>query len=144
MPRRAAAIVLIVALQTSCGSGHRKSTAILSEFHSVAQEMALDGFQFDKPQLAWPFDSGAKTKSAYIEILAQNNRLSPEVAKRIAEISIANLSDSDPGETALASLPAPGGGVVVIRKDGSLQTFDDISRSTSFAPPPPREPAWLP
>jgi hypothetical protein len=144
MPRRAAVIALIVALQTSCDSGHRKSAAILSEFHSVAQEMALDGFQFDKPQLAWPFDSGAKTKSAYIEILAQNNRLSPEAAKRIAEISIANLSDSDPGETALASLPAPGGGVVVICKDGSLQTFDDFSRSTSFAPPPPREPAWLP
>jgi hypothetical protein len=142
-PRLRGHILLLTITLASCKDAPGPGPLTLAEFHSGAQEMALDGFQFGKGELGWPFDSGAPTTAAYLELLEKNNRLQPATAERLARISIANLSDSDPGETAFASLPAEGG-ILVIRKDGQSRTFPNLDASASFAPPPPRTPAWLP
>lgn len=142
--RKLLAAILAASLPaTSCKDAPRPGPLAIAELHSGAREMALDGFQFDKPRLAWPFDSGTPTSAAYLELLQQNNRLAPQTAATLASTSIANLSDSDPAETAFASIPAKDG-VIVIRKDGLSRTFPDIPASATFAPPPPRTPAWLP
>jgi len=142
-PRLGGHTLLFAIALASCSEAPGPGPLTLAEFHSGAQEMALDGFQFGKDELGWPFDSGATTTAAYLELLKKNNRLQPATAARLARISIANLSDSDPGETAFAGIPAEGG-ILVIRKDGQSRTFPDLDASAAFAPPPPRTPAWLP
>ena len=136
-------LLLLTISLASCKDAPRPGPLTLVEFHSGAQEMALDGFQFGKDELGWPCDSGATTTTAYLELLKKNNRLQPATAERLARISVANLSDSDPGETAFASVPVEDG-ILVIRKDGQSRTFPDLAASAEFAPPPSRAPAWLP
>lgn len=106
--------------------------------------MALDGFQFGKKSLGWPFDAGVKSSSDYFALLIKSNYLTENDAATSAGILISNLSDSDPGETAFARTAHGVSPAVVVRKDGHTQTFADSSGIDAFAPPPPREPAWLP
>jgi hypothetical protein len=108
--------------------------AILATLHHAAQEMALDGFQFDRRELGWPQDCGAPTTTAYLESLTRHGYLSAQDLVHFAEIEIANLSDSDPGETAFAKLPHKGK-THLIRKDGRIESTPIL---------PPRDPAWLP
>jgi hypothetical protein len=108
--------------------------ALLTTLHHAAQEMALDGFQFDRPELGWPFDRGSSSTADHLQSLVQHSYLDAADITHFAEIQIANLSDSDPGETAFAILPHKGK-IHTIRKDGVVDS-DSL--------PPPRDPAWLP
>ncbi len=114
--------------------------AILSTLHHAAQEMALDGFQFDKAELGWPFDCGATNSSAYLQSLAENGYLSPQDLGLFSEVEIANLSDSDPGETAFAKISRQNK-IHLMRKDGSLSL--EIPEAP-LSPVPDRNPPWLP
>lgn len=114
--------------------------AILGAMHLAAQEMALDGFQFDKADLGWPFDCGASSSSAYVRLLAEKGYLSPQDLGVFENVEITNLSDSDPGETILAKV-AHQKKIHLLRKDGSLSIESD---EAIILPIPPREPAWLP
>jgi hypothetical protein len=120
--------------------GKKSPEAILQTLHHAAQEMALDGFQFDKPELGWPFDCRASTSSGYLRLLADKGYLAPQDLELFSEVDIANLSDSDPGETAFAKIQLRKK-IHFIQKDGSL-----LSESNDMQPPPlpPRDPAWLP
>lgn len=107
--------------------------AILATLHHAAQEMALDGFQFDRPELGWPFDRRSPSASAHIQALIEHGYLASSDLSHFAEIEISNLSDSDPGETAFAKISRKGK-THTIRKDGKVD-----SEST----PPQHDPAWL-
>ena len=113
--------------------------AILSTLHHAAQEMALDGFQFDKAELGWPFDCGAPNSSAYLQSLAENGYLSPQDLGLFSEVEIANLSDSDPGETAFAKISRQNK-IHLLRKDGSLSAEKP---EATLSPLPARNPPWL-
>lgn len=95
--------------------------ALLQTLHHAAQEMALDGFQFDKPELGWPRDRDSQSASAHLQALANNGYISPEDLPLFAEIDIANLSDSNPGESAFAKIQTRGE-ALIIRKDGQITT----------------------
>ncbi len=97
--------------------------------------MALDGFQFDKPELGWPFDCRAKSASGYLALLADKGYLAKEDLPLFSEVEIANLSDSDPGDSAFA-LFAGSKNLLVVRKDGQIFSIEE-------KPKPSREPAWL-
>ena len=120
---------------------HKSSPeTILRTLHHAAQEMALDGFQFDKPELGWPFDCRASNSSGYLRLLADKGYLAPQDLELLSEVDIANLSDSDPGETAFAKIQQRKK-IYFIQKDGSL-----LSESNGKQPPPSPscDPAWLP
>lgn len=120
--------------------GKSSTETILKALHHAAQEMALDGFQFDKPELGWPFDCRATKSSDYLRLLADNGYLAAQDLAVLKEVEISNLSDSDPGETAFAKIQRRNKSHF-IRKDGTL-----LSASNETQPPPfpPRDPAWLP
>jgi hypothetical protein len=110
--------------------------AILQALHHAAQEMALDGFQFDKPDLGWPFDCCAASASSYLALLADKGYLAKEDLPLFSEVEIANLSDSDPGDSAFA-LIHQGKKFLVILKDGRISSAAEKPKSS-------RDPAWLP
>jgi hypothetical protein len=112
--------------------------------HRAASEMALDGFQSGKKRLAWPYDAGAKTSADYLQLLLREGYLSTDESLRWAEVTVANLSDADPGETAFLKAKQPDGHTFLIVKDGTGHLFDSHASPDSFPPPPPRTPAWLP
>lgn len=114
--------------------------AILGTLRHAALEMALDGFQFDKAELGWPFDCKAATVSAYLGLLADKGYLAPQDLGHFRGVEISNLSDSDPGETAFAKITLRNQ-IHLIRKDGRIATTED---QRNLSPTPPREPAWLP
>lgn len=115
------------------------------EMHRAAQEMALDGFQFDKKDLGWPCEIGADSSSGYFEKMIQNGFMRAEsTGSTAAPWKIANLSDADPGETAFIKITQPDGGIVIVRKDGQWAVFRDEAASAAFAKAPPRNPTWLP
>ncbi|MFM8717429.1 MAG: hypothetical protein ACKOF3_11725 [Spartobacteria bacterium] len=115
------------------------------EIHRAAQEMALDGFQFGKNELGWPYEVGAVSSAGYFEKMIGQGFLSPEASGGIGLAwKIANLSDADPGETAFLELVQPDSSVLLIRKDGQWAVFRDETSAADFAKAPPREPFWLP
>lgn len=114
--------------------------AILGALHHAAQEMALDGFQFDKADLGWPFDCGASSSSGYLRSLAGKGYLSPQDLGAFENVEITNLSDSDPGETLFAKITHQKK-IHLLRKDGRLSIESEEAVIPGI---PPREPAWLP
>jgi hypothetical protein len=120
--------------------GKSSPETILKALHHASQEMALDGFQFDKPELGWPFDCYATKSSDYLRLLADKGYLAAQDLAVLTDVEIANLSDSDSGETAFAKIQFRTNSHV-IRKDGTL-----LSESNKTQPPPfpPRDPSWLP
>ncbi len=115
------------------------------EIHRAAQEMALDGFQFGKNELGWPYEVGAVSSSGYFEKMISQGFLFPEAAGWVAQAwKIANLSDADPGETAFLELAQPDASVLIVRKDGQWAVFRDETSAAAFAKTPPRDPSWLP
>ena len=106
--------------------------------------MALDGFQFGKNELGWPYEVGAVSSSGYFEKMITQGFLPPEATGWIgAACKIANLSDADPGETAFLELVQPDSSVLIIRKDGQWAVFRDETSAAAFAKTPPRDPSWL-
>jgi len=65
-------------------------------------------------------------------------------AGEFSGVEISNLSDSDPGETAFLRVRQDGGKILIVRKDGMEEVFSTKESASQFAPPPPREPEWLP
>lgn len=120
--------------------GKESPESILKTLHHAAQEMALDGFQFDKPELGWPFDCHASNSPAYLRLLVEKGYLAAQDLDFFRDIEIANLSDADPGGTAFAKIQHRKK-THLVRKDGgvSIETND-----TQPHPAPPRDPAWLP
>jgi len=106
--------------------------ALLQTLHHAAQEMALDGFQFDKAELGWPRDRGSQSSNDHLQSLANNGYLSPEDLPLFTEIDIANLSDSNPGESAFAKIQTRGE-TLVIRKDGQI-TSAAVNKQTIWLP----------
>ena len=104
----------------------------LKKLHHAAEEMALDGFQFDKPELGWPHDVGAKTGAQFLSLLRSHTDVA--TFPHEAEVQVANVAETDPLDTALFKFRDASGNETVIRKDGQ------------FAPSasPPRYPQWLP
>lgn len=105
---------------------------VLKKLHHAAEEMALDGFQFDKPELGWPRDVGAETSADFLARLHSGNAtisLPPG-----SSIAVANVAETDPLDTALFKFRDSSGHETVIRKDGQLAP----------ASPPNRNPPWLP
>lgn len=114
------------------------------EIHHAAQEMALDGFQFDKNQLGWPFEVHEASTVGYFEKLIREGFLPSEAGEWFKEgWIIANLSDADPGETAFLKLVQPDKTILLVRKDGQWAVFGDGPPAADFVKAPPREPAWL-
>lgn len=105
---------------------------VLKKLHHAAEEMALDGFQFDKPELGWPHDVGAKTSADFLARLHSGN--DPVSPLPDASVTVANVAETDPLDTALFKFRDLSGHETVIRKDGQ------------FAPAslPNRNPPWLP
>jgi len=105
--------------------------------------MALDGFQYNKHRLGWPFEAKVQSSSDYLRLLVSEGYLAPEVAESLKNVAIANVSDSDPLTTLFLSVPTDDGKTLTVRKDGNLQSEQNLESSKTFAPPPPREPVWL-
>jgi hypothetical protein len=115
------------------------------EIHHAAQEMALDGFQFGKNHLGWPFEVNAASAMGYFEKLIREGFLPSEAGEWFKQgWVIANLSDADPGETAFLKLVQPDKTILLVRKDGQWAVFGDEPSAAAFVKQPPREPAWLP
>ena len=119
-------------------------SSLLTKLHHAAQEMALDGFQFDKKALGWPHDAGMKSAARFLDLLVKNNYLTADDAVAASGLAISNLSDADPGETAFLRSSPGASPIVVVRKDGRIESFADPAAGDAFAPPPPRQPSWLP
>ena len=117
---------------------------LLEKLHHAAQEMALDGFQFDKNALGWPHDAKVKSSAEFVALLVRNNYLTAGDAAAAGRCLVSNLSDSDPGETAFVRSSPGSFPTVIVRKDGKMQRFTSAAAADAFAPPPPREPSWLP
>lgn len=120
--------------------GNRTPGALLQALHHAAQEMALDGFQFDQAELGWPFDCRASNSTAYLRLLVEKGYLAAQDLDFFRDIEIANLSDSDPGETAFAKIQLRNKSHF-IQKDGTLLSASDATQPPHF---PSRDPAWLP
>jgi hypothetical protein len=115
------------------------------EIHHAAQEMALDGFQFGKNHLGWPFEVNEASAKGYFEKLIREGFLPSQAGEWYKEgWMIANLSDADPGETVFLKLVQPDKSVLLVRKDGRWAIFGDGNSAAAFGVAPPREPAWLP
>jgi len=115
------------------------------EIHHAAQEMALDGFQFGKSHLGWPFEVNAASAAGYFEKLIREGFLPSKAGEWFKQgWMIANLSDADPGETVFLKLLQPDKKILLVRKDGQWAVFGDETSAAAFVRPPPREPAWLP
>lgn len=115
------------------------------EIHHASQEMALDGFQYGKNHLGWPFEIGAASSQAYLIKLVQEKFLPEEAAKWLdRDWHVANLSDADPGETAFLKLTQPDQTILIVTKNGQSAILQDTTAADAFAKEPPREPAWLP
>ena len=113
--------------------------------HHAAQEMALDGFQFGKSHLGWPFEVNAASAVGYFEKLIREGFLPSEAGEWFKQgWMLANLSDADPGETAFLKLLQPDKTILLVRKDGQWAVFGDEPSAAAFVQEPPREPAWLP
>jgi hypothetical protein len=113
--------------------------------HHAAQEMALDGFQFGKNNLGWPYEVGANSAAGYFEKLTREGFLPSEAGEwSDQEWMIANLSDADSGETAFLKLVQPDKAILLVRKDGQWAVFRDENGAAAFAKTPPRDLAWLP
>jgi hypothetical protein len=113
--------------------------------HHAAQEMALDGFQFGKNNLGWPYEVSANSAAGYFEKLTREGFLPSEAGEcSDQEWMIANLSDADSGETAFLKLVQPDKAILLVRKDGQWAVFRDETGAAAFAKTPPRDPAWLP
>lgn len=107
--------------------------------------MALDGFQFGKNHLGWPFEINAASAVGYFEKLIHEGFLPSEDGEWFKQgWAIANLSDADPGETPFLKLVQPDKTILLIRKDGQWAVFGDEPSAAAFVKEPPREPAWLP
>jgi hypothetical protein len=117
--------------------GKKSPEAILQTLHRASQEMALDGFQFDKPELGWPLDCRAASTSDYLRLLTENGYLGADDLPLFSEVEIANLSDADPAESPFAKIPQ-GKKNFFIRKDGLVVT------ELPQAQIPKRQPGWLP
>ena len=117
--------------------GKKNPEAILQTLHRASQEMALDGFQFDKPQLGWPFDCRSTTTSDYLRLLMENGYLGADDLTLFSDVEIANLSDADPAESPFAKIPQ-GKKNFFIRKDGAV--VSELPQTN----PSTRQPAWLP
>lgn len=117
--------------------GKKSPEAILQTLHRASQEMALDGFQFDKPQLGWPFDCRSTSTSDYLRLLTENGYLRADDLPLFSEVEIANLSDADPAESPFAKIHQ-GKKTFFIRKDGLVVT------ELPQAQTPKRQPGWLP
>jgi len=115
------------------------------EIHRAAQEMALDGFQFGKSHLGWPFEVNEASVAGFFEKLIREGFLPSESGEWLKQDwMIANLSDADPGETAFLKLLQPDKTILLVRKDGQWAVFGDEPSAAAFVKEPPREPAWLP
>ncbi|MCX6962087.1 MAG: hypothetical protein NTZ08_06520 [Verrucomicrobia bacterium] len=113
--------------------------------HHAAQEMALDGFQFGKNHLGWPYEVSANSAAGYFEKLIREGFLPSEAGEwSDQEWMIANLSDADSGETAFLKLVQPDKTILLVRKDGQWAVFRDETGAAAFAKTPSRDPAWLP
>jgi hypothetical protein len=139
-------LVTLSVLFSSCGrppasekhSGARAdvpASSLLTTLHAAALEMALDGFQFNKPALGWPCDAGAKSGKDYINLLLEYHYIDAAAAKLAEPVIVANTAEPDPMETALFKIRSPDGTENTVRKDGKMEPS---------APGPPREPEWLP
>lgn len=117
--------------------GKKSPEAILQTLHRASQEMALDGFQFDKPQLGWPFDCRSTSTSDYLRRLTENGYLGVDDLSLFFEVEIANLSDADPAESPFAKIHQDKKNLF-IRKDGLVVTELPQAQHS------PRDPAWLP
>jgi len=117
---------------------------IAIEIHRAAQEMALDGFQYGKNDLGWPFDSGDTSSADYFRKLIRKGFLPPEFSSPVSRWKIANLSDADPGETVFLGVEQPDGTSLFVRKDGKWASFSNEDAAKEFLKMPPRKPAWLP
>ena len=107
--------------------------------------MALDGFQFGKNHLGWPYEISANSAAAYMEKLIREGFLRSEAGEwSDQEWTIANLSDADSGETAFLKLVQPDMTILLVRKDGQWAVFRDETGAAAFAKTPPRKPVWLP
>jgi len=139
-------IPVVVAILAGIFSDAPRATApdTSATLHHAAQEMALDGFQFDKKDRGWPHDAGIRTREEFLACLVRNGYLSSGDAGVFFGIRISNLSDSDPGETAFLRSPPDVRPIRVVRKDGVSEIFSGEAEALSFAPPPPRDPEWLP
>lgn len=114
------------------------------EIHHAAQEMALDGFQFGKSHLGWPFEVNEASAVGYFEKLIREGFLPSEAGEWFKQgWTIANLSDADPGETAFLKFLQPDKTTLLVRKDGQWAVFRDEPGAAAFVKEPPREPAWL-
>ena len=114
------------------------------EIHHAAQKMALDGFQFGKSHLGWPFEVNEVSAAGYFQKLIREGFLPSEAGEWFKQgWMIANLSDADPGETAFLKLVQPDKTILLVRKDGQWGVFGDDPSAEAFAKEPPREPAWL-
>jgi hypothetical protein len=114
----------------------------LSPLHLAAEEAALDAFQFGKKTAGWPGDTDAKSGADYFALLLANGYLKSSLPA--GSVQVANAREEDPLATALFAQVQPSGRVLIIRKDGKAETFSSQADADRFAPPPPRDPAWLP
>jgi hypothetical protein len=117
--------------------GKKSPEAILQTLHRASQEMALDGFQFDKPQLGWPFDCRSTSTSDYLRRLTESGYLGADDLSLFFEVEIANLSDADPAESPFAKIHQ-GKKNFFIRKDGAV--VSELPQPQT----PKRQPGWLP
>lgn len=116
----------------------------LAVIQEAAQEMAWDGFAFARPGRGWPADAGVDTGAEYVARLVEWGYLQ-RVPVLEGRIEVANLSDSDPGETVFLRLESPSNGTIrILRKDGKCEVFASAAQAESFAIPPEAEPKWLP
>lgn len=129
--------------QSSGGEPADKAApTLLSPLHHAAEEAALDAFQSGKRTAGWPGDTTAKSGAEYFAVLTAAGYLKDSPPP--ADVRVANVREEDPLHTSLFALATTGGRILVIRKDGRSETVSSAEDVDRFAPPPPRDPAWLP
>ena len=139
-------ILAAVALPAITGALERgKATQMLSnmkQIHLVVLQAQLDGTTTGNPKLGFPATAKIKSKAELKQMLISENYITATDLDHLKfdEISVANVSDEDPGDTIFLKANS-GRYVVVFRKAGDGAIYRP--GQNTFSLDPPRSPAFL-
>jgi len=141
-------ILAAIALPAITGALEKgKATQMLSNMkmiHLAVQQAQLDGAATGNPKLGFPATAELQSKADLKAMLISNEYLTAADLDRMGfdKMTVANVSDEDPGDTVFLKAASPGGkSVIVFRKGGNGAIYR--TGQNIFAPDPPRNPEFL-
>jgi len=141
-------LLAAIALPAITGALERgKATQTLNNMkmiHLAVQQAQLDGTTMGSSELGFPATAKLKSKADLKAMLVSNEYLTADDLDHLGfeEISVANVSDEDPGDTLFLRATSPSGKTVIVFRKGGDGAIYRTGQNV-YAPDPPRTPAFL-